>query len=245
VDILGGTQDQLPPWREVNHEINLIDEDKRYTYHLPQCPNSLRDEFHEKVNRYIKAGWWEPKPVNQAAPMLCIHKKDKHLRTVVDAQQQNDNTVKDIMPLPDQEVIQEDMAQAKIRSKIDLSDAYEQVRIRTQDVDKTAFATIAGTYVSLIMQQGDCNAPATFQRLMTSIFHDVIGRFMHVYLDDIFIYSNSVEEHEQHLKVVFDQLRANVLYLKWLKCDLYAKCIDCLSHMIDDQGIHSDTDKLA
>jgi hypothetical protein len=49
-DILGGTQDQLPLWREVNHEINLIDEDKRYTYHLPRCPNLLRDEFHEKVN---------------------------------------------------------------------------------------------------------------------------------------------------------------------------------------------------
>jgi hypothetical protein len=50
MDILGGTQDQLPPWREVNHEINLIDEDKRYTYHLPQCLNLLRDEFHENVN---------------------------------------------------------------------------------------------------------------------------------------------------------------------------------------------------
>jgi hypothetical protein len=83
-DILGGTQDRLPLWREVNHEINLIDKDKRYMYHLPQCPNSLRDEFHEKVNQYVKAGWWEPKPVNQAAPMLCIHKKDKHLRTIVD-----------------------------------------------------------------------------------------------------------------------------------------------------------------
>jgi hypothetical protein len=112
-------------------------------------------------------------------------------------------------------------------------------------MDKMAFATIAGTYVSLIMQQGDCNTPATFQWLMTSIFHDVIGCFMHVYLDDIFIYSNSIEEHEQHLKVIFDRLRANILYLKWSKCNLYAKCIDCLGHMIDDQGIHSDTDKLA
>jgi hypothetical protein len=177
--------------------------------------------------------------------MLCIHKKDKHLCTVVDARQRNDNTVKDVTPLPDQEVIREDMARAKIQSKIDLSDTYEQVRIRTQDVDKTVFATITGTYVSLIMQQGDCNAPATFQQLMTSIFRDVIGHFMHVYLDDIFIYSNSIEEHEQHLKVVFDRLRVNVLYLKWSKCNLYAKHIDCLGHMIDDQGIHSDTDKLA
>jgi hypothetical protein len=74
------------------------------------------------------------------------------------------------MPLPDQDIIYEDVAQAKIRSKIDLSDAYEQVCIHLEDMDKTAFATISGTYVSLVMQQGDCNAPATFQCLMTAIF---------------------------------------------------------------------------
>jgi hypothetical protein len=105
--------------------------------------------------------------------MLCIRKKDSHLRTVVDARQRNENTVKDITPLPDQEVIREDVARGRIRSKIDLSDAYDQVCVRTEDVDKTAFTTIMGTYVSHVMQQGDCNAPATFQRLMTSIFRDI------------------------------------------------------------------------
>jgi hypothetical protein len=89
--------------------------------------------------------------VSQAAPMLCIHKKDKHLHTVVDVHQRNNNTVKDVTPLPDQEVIWEDVAQAKFRLKIDLSDAYKQVHVRTEDVDKTAFATITGTYISLIM----------------------------------------------------------------------------------------------
>ena len=68
---------------------------------------------------------------------------------------------------------------------------------------------------------------------------------MHIYLDDIFIYSNSVKEHKQHLKIIFDRLRKNSLYLKWSKCNLYAKEIDCLSHIIDDQGIHPDADKLA
>ena len=128
-DILGGTKDELPPWREVNHEIHLIDDDKRYHYHLPRCPHSLRGELHDKINRYVNAGWWEPRSVNQAAPMLCIPKKDKHLRTVIDARQRNDNTIKDVTPLPDQDIIREDVAQGKIRSKIDLSDTYEQVRI--------------------------------------------------------------------------------------------------------------------
>jgi hypothetical protein len=244
-DILDGTRDGLPPWREVNHEIHLIDPSKRYHYHLPRCPNSLRDEFYAKVNRYVNSGWWEPKSVSQAAPMLCLKKKDNHLRTVIDARQRNENTIKDVTPLPDQEVIREDVARGKIRSKIDLSDAYEQVRVRAGDVEKTAFATITGTYVSHIMQQGDCNAPATFQRLMTSIFRDVIGRSVHVYLDDIFVFSDTPEEHEKHLREVFDRLRSNSLYLKWAKCDLYSRSIDCLGHTIDDKGIHPDTDKLA
>jgi len=83
-------------------------------------------------------------------------------------------------------------------------DAYEQVRVQPEDVHKMAFATITGTYVSNIVQQGDCNAPATFQRLMMVVFCDVISRFIHVYLDDIFIYSNSIEEHEWYLKLVFN-----------------------------------------
>lgn len=243
-DIVGGTRDELPPWREVNHEINLIDDKKRYTYHLPRCPNSLKEELHEKINRYVNAGWWEPLSVPQAAPMLCLPKKDGHLRTVVDARQRNDNTVKDVTPLPDQEVIREDVARGKIRSKIDLSDAYEQVRVKRGDVWKTAFATISGTYVSKVMQQGDCNAPATFQRLMTSIFRDVLGKFIHVYLDDMFIFSETIEEHEEHLREVFERLRKAQLYLKWSKCELYAERIDCLGHIIDDEGIHADADKL-
>ena len=118
--------------------------------------------------------------------------------------------------------------------KVDLSNAYKQVQVHAEDMNKTAFITIASTYISNIMQQEDCNSPATFEHLVTSIFRDIIGKFMHVYLDDIFIYSNSVEEHEQHLKIIFDSLRKNYLYLKWSKCNLYMKKINCLSHIIDD-----------
>ena len=183
--------------------------------------------------------------MKQAAPLLCIPKKDGKLRTIVDARQRNDNTVKDVTPLPDQEAIRKDVARARYRSKIDLTDAYEQVRVRVEDVDKNAFATITGTFVSHVMWIGDCNAPATFQRLMTTIFRDAIGRSMHVYLDDIFVYSNSIEEHEEHLRLVFERLRQHQLYLKWAKCDLYADKVDCLGHIIDKEGIHVDTDKVA
>jgi hypothetical protein len=160
------------------------------------------------------------------------------------ARKRNDNTIKDVTPFPDQDNIRMDVAKARFRSKIDMSDAYEQIRIRPEDVWKTAFATTFGTAVSHVMQQGDCNAPATFQRLMTWIFRDVIGNFIHVYLDDIFVYSETIEDHERHLSLVFNRLRKEQLYLSKAKCDLYSKDMDCLSHRITDQGLHVDSDKM-
>jgi hypothetical protein len=105
-----------------------------------------------------------------------------------------------------------------------------------KDVHKSAFATIYGTYMSHTMQIGDCNAPATFQCVMTMIFRDFIGIFLHAYLDDLFVYSNSVDEHEKHLVLVFEKICKFQFYLKEEKCELYTEQVDCLGHMTDHWG---------
>ena len=243
-DIMNGAPSELPPLREINHKIPLIDPDKVYNYHLPRCPEAIKTALMAKIDRYENAGWWKRAVTTQAAPMLCVPKKNGDLRTVVDCRKRNDNTLRDVTPFPDQDQIRNDVARAKFRSKIDLSDAYEQIRVHPEDVDKTAFATVYGTYVSYVMQQGDCNAPSTFQRLMTFVFRDYIGKFVHVYLDDIFVFSDTIREHEQHLKAVFDRLREFKLYLKAEKCDLYSMRMECLGHIINDEGIHADEDKM-
>ena len=125
-----------------------------------------------------------------------------------------------------------------------MSKVYEQIRIVLEHIHKMAFATVLGTLRSQVMQMGDCNAPSAFQQLMTAIFHNCISRFIHVYLDDIFIYSCSIEEHEKHLEIVFQQLRNHHFFLSNSKVDLYSKILECLSHIIDDQGIHVDTNKM-
>ena len=103
--------------------------------------------------------------------MLCVFKKDGvKLCIVINGHKHNDNTEKGVTPFPDQEQIRHDVAQVKYRSKIDMSNMYEQIHMEPKDVWKTVFATIYGTFVSHTMQQGDCNAPATFQWLMTIIF---------------------------------------------------------------------------
>ena len=98
--------------------------------------------------------------------------------------------VKDVTPLPDQDIIRLDIARAKIRSKIDLLDAYEQICIIPEDMHKMAFTTIYRMFMSNVMQQGNCNVPSMFQHAMNSIFREFIGIFLHAYLADLFVYSN-------------------------------------------------------
>jgi Reverse transcriptase (RNA-dependent DNA polymerase) len=171
-------------------------------------------------------------------------KKNGTLRTVFDLWEQNENTVKDVTPFPDQDIIRNDIARAAYRTKLDMSEAYEQICVDPAHVSKTAFAIIPGTFRSQVMEMGDWNTPSTFQRLMTAIFRDCIGRFIHVYMDDIFIFLCSIEEHEKHLVIVFDRLHKNHLFLSKKKVDLYSESMECLGHIIDDRGIHADTDKM-
>ena len=140
----------MPPVQEISHEINLIDPDLKPSYHLPKCPDVLCEELIQKIDRYTAAGWWKHANVPSAAPMICVYKKDRHLWTVIDGCKRNDNTIKDVTPFTDQDAIRHDVARAKFRTKLDMSDAYEQIRIRDSDVMKTVFATIYGTFISYI-----------------------------------------------------------------------------------------------
>jgi Reverse transcriptase (RNA-dependent DNA polymerase) len=141
---------------------------------------------------------------------LCSEKKNGTLRTVFDLREQNGNTVKDVTPFPDH---RNDITRAAYRTKLNMSEAYEQIRVDPAHVSKIAFATILGTFRSQVMQMGDCNELSMFQYLMTVIFCDWISRFVHVYMNDIFIFSCSIEEHEKHLGIVFGGLRKNHRFL--------------------------------
>ena len=88
--------------------------------------------------------------------------------------------VKDMTPFPDQDIICNDMARATYRSKLNMSEAYEQIGIVLEHIHKMAFTTVLGMFRSQVMQMGDCNTPSTFQQLMTAIFRDCISRFIHV-----------------------------------------------------------------
>lgn len=134
--------------------------------------------------------------MGNTVPMLFIPKPNKNggpaeLRTVIDLRERNKNTYKMTSPLPDIEGMLRRVASHTHMSLLDASTAFEQVRVKKEHVPRTTVTTPDGNVVSLVMQQGDCNAPATYQALMNHIFSAYIGRFMDVYLDDIIIYSQS------------------------------------------------------
>ena len=245
-DLLGPSPLVLPPLRPINHKLNLINDSLIIRHHAPKCADAYRNTLRDKIMKYCEAGWWVEAAVPSAAPLMTIPKKDGTLRTPIDARKRNDNTVKDVTPLPDQDMIRHDVSRANYRSKIDLRDAYEQVRVEPEDTWKTAFATVLGTYLSMVMQIGDCNATNTMQRLMTFIFRKHLGDWIHVLLDDLYIFSATLADHYEHLMRTLHLLRYWRFYFsEKKKVDLFSKRMECLGHIIDDDGLHIEDGKLA
>jgi hypothetical protein len=237
---------KLPPLREINHDIKFVDEEKKISHYWACCLEALKPQLLDKIQMYIRTNWWYKGVAEDAPPMLCLFKKDKEkLRTVIDLRKRNNNTVKDLTPFPDQDEIREAVARGKYRSKLDMTSAYEQIQVNLDHVTKTAFQTVFGTFYSNVMHQGDCNTPSTFQRLMMRLFRSHIGRGIYVYLNDIFVYSDTIDEHEHLLEEVLRILTGAQLYLSERKVEFFAERIDCLGHVIDERGIHADADKMA
>ena len=215
----------LPPLRVINHTIPLIDENAVYPWRPARCPEAFRQEWAEKRDAYLKTGRWKITNSRNTVPMMLIPKPARaagekpSLRTVIDLRARNNNTIKMTSPLPDPEGILRRAAAHPFRSSMDGKDAYEQIRIEPSHVDRTAVTTPDGNMVSLVIQIGDCNAPATYQSLMNHIFSPYIGRFMDVYLDDIIIYSSTLEDHITHVKIIIDILTKETLaWAAWEGC---------------------------
>jgi hypothetical protein len=133
---------------------------------------------------------------------LFISKKEKDLRLCVDYRSLNAVTIKNKYPLPRIDILFDQLAGAQVFSKIDLYFGYHQIKIRAEDISMTAFSMRYGQYEYLVMSFGMTNAPAHFIYLMNSVFMEELDKFIVVFIDDILVYSKSMEEHEEHLRAV-------------------------------------------
>jgi len=178
------------------------------------------------------------------APMLLVKKKDGRMRLCVDYRQLNKVTIKNRYPLPRIDDLMDQLVGAEVFSKIDLGSGYHQIRVKAEDISKTAFQTRYGHYEYYVMPFAVSNAPGVFMDYMNRIFHPFLDHFMVVFIDDILGYSKSEEEHAEHLRIVLRVLKENQLCAKLSKCEFWLREVSFLGHVISKGGIAIDPSKV-
>ena len=171
-------------------------------------------------------------------------KKDGRWRMCIDYRALNKQTVKDRYPLPRTDLLLDRLGQAKIFTKLDLAQGYHQIAMSEDSVEKTAFCTHMGQWEFIVMPFGLCNAPSTFQRLMNKVFAKEINSLILVCLDDILVYSRSIEEHRDHLRQVLEKLRRAKLYGRLHKCEFLKDKVDYLGFEVSADGVHASSEKV-
>ncbi|GJT63570.1 putative reverse transcriptase domain-containing protein [Tanacetum coccineum] len=202
------------------------------------------NELSEQLQELSDKVFIRPSSSPWGAPVLFVKKKNGSFRMCIDYCELNKLTVKNRYPLPRINHLFDQLQGSSIYSKIDLRSGYHQLRVREQDIPKTAFRTRYGHYEFQVMPFRLTNAPAVFMDLMNRVCKPYLDKFVIVFIDDILIYSKNEKAHEEHLKVILELLKKEQLYTKFSKCEFWIPKVQFPGHVIDSRGIHVDPAKI-
>jgi hypothetical protein len=235
--------DELP--KEPLAHITLKDANKMIATQNYPCPRKWKDAWHTLLQQHLDAGriCISSAPAGSAA--FIVPKADPTVlpRWVNDYHQLNSNTVTDSFPIPLIKDILTDIATGKVFATIDMTNSFFQTRMHPDDVGLTVVNTPWGLYEWVVMPMGIKNAPAIQQCRVTAVLQPWIGRICHVYIDDIAIWSNNIEEHTHNVETILQALSDNELFVNPKKTKLFSTEICFLGHRITAKGIEADEGK--
>ena len=241
-DVVANSMSELGKAKGVKHSITTLGK----PIHVPfrRIAHHLQPLITKNIEEMLLYNIIRPSNSPYSTIAVLVPKKDGERRFCIDYRKLNADTVKDKYPLPRIDVTIDYLYGAKIFSTIDLFSGYWQIEIDEADKFKTAFTTDDGHFEFNRMPFGLTNAPATFQRLMNSILRPALKKFALVYLDDIIIFSKSIEEHFVHIQKVLDLLREGGMKIKIPKCTFLKLMVKYLGHIISEIGIQPDPQKV-
>ncbi|KAJ1151607.1 hypothetical protein NDU88_004387 [Pleurodeles waltl] len=236
--------EKLPPHRPYDCKIELepgaILPCSRI-YALTEAENQHLKEY---LDQYLANGFIRPSESPVSSPLFFIPKKDGSLRTCIDYRALNQVTIKNRYPLPLVSVLLDQVKNARIYTKLDLRGAYHLIRVASGDEWKTAFRTRDGLFEYQVMPYGLCNAPAAFQHFVNDILQELLDRIAVVYIDDILIFSDNLQEHIFHVRSILTRLQENHLYVKLEKCAFHVEQVDFLGFILSPEGVGMDPAKI-
>ncbi|GBG73923.1 hypothetical protein CBR_g17638 [Chara braunii] len=209
----------IVPSRLIRHEIILEDGAVPPRGCIYRMSEEELEMLRTQLDDLIDKGWIRPSCSPYGAPVLFVRKKNKELRLCIDYRKLNAQTIKNVGPLPRIDDLLERLGGAKYFSKLDLKSGYHQLEIHPRDRYKTAFKTRYGHFEWVVMPFGLTNAPATFQAAMIMEFRNMLDRFVLIHLDNILVYSRTLDEHIVHLRAVLDRLRTTKYKANQAKCE--------------------------
>ncbi|XP_038977863.1 uncharacterized protein LOC120108346 [Phoenix dactylifera] len=234
----------LPPQRSFDHPLRLKNESTPVNVPPYRYAHFQKGEIERQVEEMLKQGLIQHSTSPFSSPVLLVRKKDGTWRFCTDYRALNEATIKDRFRIPTVDEMLDELHGAKIFTKLDLRSGYHQIRMKKEDVHKTAFRTHSGHYEYLVMPFGLCNAPSTLQATMNEVFRAYLRKFVLVFFDDILVYSRTMEEHEEHLGVVLRLLEKHHFYIKASKCAFAQPELEYLGHFISGEGVRVDQRKI-